>query len=127
MKDALSGYLLQWKLIYSKDIHKQAKSLLGNLADDIKQIRLKIDKEVKDIDSLGSVMLALEEIRKKQSNINFQFKPVSDMYALIENELEMDRDELDQRKDLQKEWDELVGKAFGVRDGLHDDQANFKK
>ena len=52
-------------------MHKQAKNLLGNLADDIKQIRLKIDKEVKDIDSLGSVMLALEEIRKKQSNINF--------------------------------------------------------
>jgi len=99
---------------------------LSNLADDIKQIRLKIDKEVKDIDSVGSVMLALEEIRKKQSNINFQFKPVSDMYALIENTLEMDRDELDQRKDLQKEWDQLVNKAFSVRDKLHDDQADFK-
>ena len=49
------------------------------------------------------------------------------MYALIENSLEMDRDELDQRKDLQKEWDELVGKAFSIRDNLHDDQANFKK
>lgn len=72
-------------------------------------------------------MLALEEIRKKQSNINFQFKPVADMYALIENSLEMDRDEVDQRKDLQKEWDELVGKAFNVRDKLHDDQAEFKK
>ena len=118
---------MQWKLVFSKDIHKQAKNLLSNLADDIKQIRLKIDKEVKDIDSLGSVMTALEEIRKKQSNINFQFKPVSDMYALIENSLEMDRDELDQRKDLQKEWDELVGKAFSIRDNLHDDQANFKK
>jgi len=113
--------------VFSKDIHKQAKNLLSNLADDIKQIRLKIDKEVKDIDSLGSVMLALEEIRKKQSNINFQFKPVSDMYALIENSLDMDRDELDQRKDLQKEWDELVIKAFRVRDKLHDDQSEFKK
>lgn len=127
MKDALQHYLGQWKLVFSKDIHKQAKNLLSNLADDIKQIRLKIDKEVKDIDSLGSVMLALEEIRKKQSNINFQFKPVSDMYALIENSLEMDRDELDQRKDLQKEWDELVVKAFVVRDNLHDDQSQFKK
>ena len=95
-------------MIFAKDVHKQAKTLLGNLADDIKQIRLKIDKEVKDIDSLGSVMLALEEIRKKQSNINFQFRPVAEMYALIENSLELDRDELDQRKDLQKEWDELV-------------------
>lgn len=100
---------------------------MSDLADDIKQIRLKIDKEAKDIDSLGSVMLALEEIRSKQSKINFQFKPVSDMYALIENSLEMDRDELDQRKDLQKEWDELVTKAFTVRDRLHDDQAEFKK
>jgi len=82
-------------MVFSKDIHKQAKNLLSDLADDIKQIRLKIDKEVKDIDSLGSVMLALEEIRKKQSNINFQFKPVADMYALIENSLDMDRDEMD--------------------------------
>ena len=49
------------------------------------------------------------------------------MYALIEQSLDMDRDELDQRKDLQKEWDELVSKAFTVRDKLHDDQANFKK
>jgi dynein heavy chain len=127
VKDALTKYLQQWKMVFSKDIHKQAKNLLSNLADDIKQIRLKIDKEVKDIDSLGSVMLALEEIRKKQSNINFQFKPVADMYALIENSLDMDRDEMDQRKDLQKEWDELVTKAFTVRDNLHDDQANFKK
>jgi len=95
VKDALSKYMQQWKMVFSKDIHKQAKNLLSNLADDIKQIRLKIDKEVKDIDSLGSVMLALEEIRKKQSNINFQFKPVADMYALIENSLEMDRDEMD--------------------------------
>jgi len=49
------------------------------------------------------------------------------MYALIENSLEMDRDEMDQRNALQKEWDELVVKAFHVRDNLHDDQAEFKK
>lgn len=127
VKETLSAYILQWKMVFSKDIHKQAKKLLSDLADDIKQIRLKIDKEVKDIDSLGSVMLALEEIRKKQSNINFQFKPVADMYALIENSLDMDRDEMDQRKDLQKEWDQLVEKAFTVRDSLHDEQAQFKK
>lgn len=65
VKAALHNYLGSWKHVFSKDIHKQAKNLLSNLADDIKQIRLKIDKEVKDIDSVGSVMLALEEIRKK--------------------------------------------------------------
>lgn len=69
------------------------------MTDEIKQIRLKIEKPVKigEIDSLGGVMGALDEIRKKQSNIDFQFKPVTDMYSLIEVQLadNMDRDELD--------------------------------
>jgi dynein heavy chain len=87
VKDSLSKYINNWKMVYSKEIHRQAKSLLGNLADEIKQIRLKIDKTVgtNEIDSLGSVMNALEEIRAKQSNINFQFKPIAEMYHLIEN------------------------------------------
>jgi len=71
VKESLTKYINNWKMVYSKEIHRQAKTLLGNLADEIKQIKLKIEKPVKEIDSLGSVMNALEEIRKKQSNINF--------------------------------------------------------
>ena len=43
------------------------------------------------------------------------------MYALIEQQLAdvMDRDELDSKKVLEKDWDDLVSKAFGVRDQLH--------
>jgi hypothetical protein len=42
--------------------------MLESLMDELKQIQLKIDKPAVDIDSLGSVMSALEEIRKKQSD-----------------------------------------------------------
>ena len=99
VKKQLSEWIHNWKEVYSRDIHKKAKTLLEQLTDEIKHIRLKLEKPVKagEIDSLGSVMGALEEIRKKQSNISFQFKPVSDMYSLIEAQLadNMDRDELD--------------------------------
>jgi len=37
--------------------------MLDHLSDDIKQIRLKIEKPAKEIDSLGHVMVALENIR----------------------------------------------------------------
>ena len=84
VKSSLQRWTNNWKDVYSKDIHKKAKTLLEQLTDEIKQIRLKIEKPVKEIDSLGSVMQALEEIRTKQSNIAFQFKPVTDMYSLIE-------------------------------------------
>lgn len=70
VKQGLNKWISQWKEVFSKDLHKKAKTLLEHLTDDIKQIRLKIDKPAKDIDSLGSVMHALEEIRKKESEID---------------------------------------------------------
>lgn len=70
VKSGLKRLVDVWKDAFSKDLHAKAKSRLEELTDEIKQIQLKISKEVKDIDSLGSVMSALEEIRRKQSEID---------------------------------------------------------
>lgn len=56
VKLGLKRWIEMWKSAFSKDLHKKAKTHLESLTDDIKQIRLKIEKPVKDIDSLGSVM-----------------------------------------------------------------------
>jgi len=76
------------------------------LTDEIKQIKLKTEKPVKDIDSLGSVMAALEEIRKKESEIELQFKPVQEMYLLLDNYLPemIEKDETDVRSVIDKDW-----------------------
>jgi dynein heavy chain len=82
--------------------------MLENLNDDIKQIKLKIDKPAKDIDSLGQVMFALEDIRKKESEIDIDFRPVLEMFALLENSSYMaekdNKDEIDPNSILEKDW-----------------------
>ncbi len=99
VKAGLKAWIDSWKDAFSRDLHKKAKTLLENLTDEIKQIKLKIEKPVKDIDSLGGVMQALEEIRSKQSDIALQFKPINDMYSLIDTYFSniMDKDEIDQK------------------------------
>jgi len=87
--------------------------MLETLNDDMKQIRLKIDKPAKDIDSLGQVMHALEEIRKKESEIDIDFRPVIDMFALLENSSYMENkeqkgDEMDASSIIDKDWANLV-------------------
>jgi dynein heavy chain len=87
--------------------------MLETLNDDMKQIRLKIDKPAKDIDSLGQVMHALEEIRKKESEIDIDFRPVIDMFALLENSSYMENkeqkgDEMDASTIIEKDWSALV-------------------
>jgi len=70
VKNSLKTYINSWKDTFSRELHKKAKNLLEQLSDEIKQIKIKIEKPVKDVDSLGSVMFSLEEIRKKQSDIS---------------------------------------------------------
>jgi dynein heavy chain len=109
-KIGLKKWIEQWKEAYSKDLHKRAKTMLEHLTDDIKQIKLKIEKPAKDIDSLGNVMHALEEIRKKESEIEIQFRPVVEMYNLLETYLPevMEKEEMDPSTILDKDWGQLV-------------------
>ena len=106
--------------------------MLETLNDDMKQIRLKIEKPAKDIDALGQVMHALEEIRKKESEIDIDFRPVIDMFALLENSSYMENkeqkgDEMDASSILDKDWAGLVMQASQVQDGLFVQQSQFKK
>jgi dynein heavy chain len=53
VKGGLKRWIESWKDSFAKDLHKRAKSRMEQLTDMIKQIKLKIDKPAKDIDSLG--------------------------------------------------------------------------
>jgi len=115
--------------VYSRDLHKKAKTLFEHLTDEIKQIKLKIDKPANDIDSLGNVMHALEEIRKKESEIELQFRPVNEMYALLDHHLAdvLDKDESENNTQLKKDWEKMIEQADNVRNNLQGQQAEFKK
>jgi predicted metallo-beta-lactamase superfamily hydrolase len=66
---------------------------------------------------LGSVMFALEEIRKKESEIELQFRPVTEMYSLLETYLPevMEKEESDVSSIIDKDWAKLVIDAEAVR------------
>ena len=53
-------------------------------------------------------MFALEEIRKKESEIDIDFRPVIEMFALLENSSYMaekdNKDEIDPNSILEKDW-----------------------
>jgi dynein heavy chain len=131
VKNGLNEWIKQWKGAYSKDLHKKARHLNDELLTEINHIKLKIEKPVKDIDSLGIVMTALEDIRKKESEIELQFRPVIEMYSLLESylppEVLSEKEEKDPKTVLEKDWVQLVKQATHNRNDLTLQQAEFKK
>jgi len=65
-------------------------------------------------------MHALEEIRTKESEIEIQFRPVVEMYNLLETYLPavMEKEEMDASTILEKDWGQLVTQAVTIRNDL---------
>lgn len=122
VKLGLKKWIESWKEMFAKDLHKKAKSRMENLTDQIKQIKLKIEKPAKDIDSLGNIMHALEDIRKKQSEIEIEFRPVIEMCNLLEHYLpeimDESKEEMDAQSILDKDWGNMVNQAMSIRNSL---------
>jgi dynein heavy chain len=74
-------------------------------------------------------MNALEEIRKKDSEIEIQFRPVIEMYTLLEQYIPetMEKEEMDPQTILEKDWGQLVTNAVTIRNNLQGQQAAFKR
>jgi dynein heavy chain len=122
----------RWKLAFSKELHSDARQKLENLSETIKQTMKKMNREVTDgdIDALGYVMSTLTDVRKKESEIDLELKPIFHMYAILDTYLPpsmMDKDEQDQRSLLQSNWSKLSEESRRRQDDLSTKQAEYKK
>ena len=101
----------EWKSQYSKDLHNKAKTELTELVEHIKSLNSKLSKDVLDINSLGTVMNTLEEIRKEQATIDLKFGPILDMYNLLDFYLPnqvTEKEELENKQQLKDKWKALL-------------------
>ena len=81
----LKAWVFEWKQCFSHDLHNKARQQLESLTDQTKQLKTKIQRTVKDIDSLGNVMSTLEDIRREQAVIEMKFGPMEEKYGLLDN------------------------------------------
>jgi dynein heavy chain len=87
IKESLKIYAKEWKKEYSENLHKRARHKLDELTEKTKYLSSKLNKDVNSIDALGAVMETLEEIRREQAEIEMNYTPVQEMYALLDNYL----------------------------------------
>ena len=129
LQHQLTDWVEIWKMAYAQDIKTKANYQLETLFDDIKQFRTRLKKEVKDIDSLGDVMRTLEDIRKKESQIEMELRPVNEMYDLLDLYLPntLDVQDREERDFLKKTWKKLLQEADDCRKNLQVRQTEYKR
>jgi len=133
IKGSLTKWVHEWKTAYTEDLHKHAREELEKLTDLTKSLQTRLQKEVKDIGSLGEVMKTLEEIRLQQAEIDMKFGPVFEMYNLLNNYLQLsggaglDKEEEDSKSMLKRNWDKLIKDAEEKQADLQATQGKYLK
>ena len=121
----------EWKNNIAEDIHVKAKDFLNLLTENIKNFNIRVQKEVKEIDSLGIVMNTLEDIKKQQSEIDLKFGPLFDMYTILDNHLPggiVDKEETENRQLIERKWTDLIALADKRQKDLQKEQGkNLKR
>eukprot|EP00820_Chromera_velia_P029268 Cvel_12266.t1-p1 / transcript=Cvel_12266.t1 / gene=Cvel_12266 / organism=Chromera_velia_CCMP2878 / gene_product=Dynein gamma chain, flagellar outer arm, putative / transcript_product=Dynein gamma chain, flagellar outer arm, putative / location=Cvel_scaffold794:55107-67642(+) / protein_length=1727 / sequence_SO=supercontig / SO=protein_coding / is_pseudo=false len=125
----------EWMGQYSAELHSQAKAKLEAITDTIREFQKRVQREVGagDIDALRSVMDTLTAVRKKQSEIEFEFGPIEAMYSILDDyqrvgkDQTIDKDEADQRSMLRSSWRQLLGEAEERKEKLTGQQVDYKK
>ncbi|DBA03213.1 TPA: hypothetical protein N0F65_003933 [Lagenidium giganteum] len=130
LKLQLRNECRQWKVQYSDKVHQQARAALTNLMEYIRITTTKLNTHVESLDSLRFVMGVLKEVRERESAIEMEINPITDMYEMLEHFLPggyMDKEEMDQKSVIRSSWRKLVDYAEDVTDNLSEVQGIFKK
>jgi dynein heavy chain len=130
LKHQLAGFAAEWKVKYSENLHRGARSAMAELSEYIKTRTSALSRPVDSLDSLRFAMLTLQAIRAKEASIDADTQPILDMYALLEHYLppgSLSKEEMDEKSVLRSSWRRLLDKAVEVSEGITRTQAGFRK
>ncbi len=127
LKKDLIGQVVEWKLAFSKELHKEASAELEDLGMELKDLREGLNIEIKDIMTLNDVMSAQTNIRVAQSNMELKFVRVFEKLGVLSKYIKLDKKEVGAEKVLRKLWNSTLEQSEKVFQHIQTIKGPYKK
>ncbi|KAF8281137.1 dynein, axonemal, heavy polypeptide 5 [Trypanosoma cruzi] len=131
LKTDLLRKVTEWKELFSNKLHAKAQleldSLTHKMDEETHQLSAPIPDQEK-LEDLRVLMETLQEIRERESVVEFQFYPVQQAYALLQRfNVNIFKEEIDRVEDIRFKWRKLHAQAELRSDEINHMQHGFKK
>ncbi|SCU69962.1 Cytoplasmic dynein 2 heavy chain (DYNC2H1), putative [Trypanosoma equiperdum] len=131
LKADLLRKVIEWKELFSNKLHAKAQleldSLTHKMDEEAHQLSLPIPDQEK-LEDLRVLMNTLQDIRDRESLVEFQFYPVQQAYALLQRfNVPIFKEEIDRVEDIRFKWRKLHALAERRSDEINNLQYGFKK
>lgn len=114
---------------FAEKLHTMASIQLDGLTEYNRATLTKLGRKVEDLDSLRYMMLLLQEVREKESNMEMEIMPLMDMYRMLEAYLpahSIAKEDIDKKTVLRSCWKKIVSLAKTRTRELSKTQHGFK-
>ena len=129
LKNDLRKKAQEWKEQYARNLHTQAQRALDRLIQQMDEDDRQLSQQAQEnLEELRVMMETLKSIRERESEIEFMFEPVEEMYTLLSRyNVHVEKDEADRVSELRFKWKKLRATAEKRTDEINQLQHGFKK
>ncbi|KAL4452763.1 hypothetical protein ABPG75_008425, partial [Micractinium tetrahymenae] len=128
LKYSLRSEAANWKVAFSKTIHKSAAQDLLAFDQYLRELTARLQRRVEDLDDVQALVGVLREVREYEACVDRVVGPIEDIYALLlRYEVRVPKEEADLVGDLHYSWRKLKKLAADVADNLATVQVGFKR
>ncbi|NWQ86048.1 DYH5 protein, partial [Burhinus bistriatus] len=127
LKLALRAEIKAWMTLLGCHCNKKYRTEMEAIFTFIEETGKKLNRRIRDLDDIRTVMSALKEIRELQISIDSQVGPIEESYAMLNKyDLLVAKEETEKVDTLHYTWEKLLVRANEVQNELIALQPNFR-
>jgi dynein heavy chain len=111
-KFALNQEVREWILLYGQSCNIKYKKEMTNVFIFIEDIEKRLSREIKDLEDIRLIMIAVKDLRENEIRIDMNITPIEESYAMLQiHALHIPREEIEQSDSLRYRWGKLQNRC----------------
>ncbi|CAF0837526.1 unnamed protein product [Adineta steineri] len=108
LKYALNHEINDWIVCYGQACNAKYRKEMNEVSTFIEDIEKRLSREIKDLEDIRLVMLAIKDLRENEIRIDMSISPIEESYAMLQaHNLNVAREEIERSDTLRYRWVKL--------------------
>ena len=108
IKFALNQEIREWIIHYAQSCNERYRKEMSELFKFIERIEQRLSREIKDLEDIRLVMIAVKDLREHEIQFEMQITPIEESYAMCQKyDVHIAREDIERADSLRYRWTKL--------------------
>ncbi|UJR23298.1 hypothetical protein I4U23_026313 [Adineta vaga] len=127
LKFALNQEVREWVVLYGQACNVKYRKEMNQVLTFIEDIEKRLSREIKDLEDIRLVMIAVKDLRENEIRIDMNITPIEESYAMLQvHDVKISREEVERSETLRYRWGRLQSRCANMTSYLLDIQPKYR-